>query len=196
MEYSKGLFRDLGMDEIKPKKVVSRNVAVALGIICVILVASLSGTLIETLNALNDANQQNKNLQNQLDDVAALVMSVVSLRNYSVSIPGGKYWEQEFITSNYPSNWTSNFPGVLEIIVVPSNPNLWIRVHWTYLSALRTPPFSAEISYLNKEYMQNSTTAYYFPVVVSSAFVGFDDFDVGNNSTQTITANVTVTYYY
>jgi hypothetical protein len=176
------------MDEFNPKKVVSRNVAIALGIICALLVASLSGTLIVLNNVLSNANQQNKNLQNQLNDIAALVKSVVFCSNFSVSIPEGQFWEQTFTTSDYP--------GVLEIIVVPFNPNLWIRVHWTYLSALRTPPFSAEISYLSQKYMQNSTAAYYYPIVVSSAYIGLDDFDIGNNSTQAITANVTVTYYY
>jgi hypothetical protein len=170
------------------KKMVSRNVAIALGIVCAVLVASLFGTLIFLNNGLNNANQQNKNLQNQLDDIAALDKSVVFCSNFSVSIFGGEYWDQGFTTSNYP--------GVLEIVVVPFNPNLWIRVHWTYLSALLTPPFSAEISYLSQEYMQNSTAAYYYPVVVSSAYIGFHDFDIGNNSTQTITVNVTVTYYY
>jgi hypothetical protein len=176
------------MTEQKPeKKVVSRTVAIALGIICALLVASLCGTLI----VLNNVNEQNKNLQdqqNQQDYIAALDKSVIFCRNYSVSIIEGQYWEQTFTTSNYS--------GVLEIIVLPFNPNLWIRVHWTYLSALRTPLFSAEISYLNKEYLQNSTTAYYYPVVVSSAYIGYDAFDIGNNSTQAIMANVTVTYYY
>jgi hypothetical protein len=43
------------------KKMVRRSVAVALGIICIILVASLA----ETLVVLDGANQQNTNLQNQ-----------------------------------------------------------------------------------------------------------------------------------
>jgi hypothetical protein len=173
------------------EKTVSRKAAIALGIICVVLVASLSGTLIVLNNGLNNANQQNKNYQNQLVNdsyVAALDKSIVFCSNFSVSILGGKYWDQGFTTSDYS--------GVLEIIVAPFNPNLWIRVHWTYLSALQTPPFSAEISYLSQEYMQNSTAAYYYPIVVSSAYIGFHDFDIGNNSTQTITVNVTVTYYY
>lgn len=42
------------MDETVPK-MVSRNVAIALGIICIVLVASLAGTIL----VLNGANQQN-----------------------------------------------------------------------------------------------------------------------------------------
>jgi hypothetical protein len=42
------------MDETVPK-MVSRNVAIALGIVCIVLVASLAGTIF----VLNGANQQN-----------------------------------------------------------------------------------------------------------------------------------------
>jgi hypothetical protein len=34
------------LSESKPKKMVSRNVAVALGIICIVLVAVLAGTVV------------------------------------------------------------------------------------------------------------------------------------------------------
>jgi hypothetical protein len=170
--------------ETKPKKMVNRNVAVALGIICIFLGAVLASSV----TLLNNAILQNKNLQSYLDDIAYLDKSLVFTNNYSISIDGGGFWNQVVPTSN--------ISGVLEIKVVPFNPNLWIEVNWMYASAMKYPPFSTSMQYSTKEYMENSKTAYYYPIVASSYDLGETDFYIGNNSTQTIAANVTVVYYY
>jgi len=72
------------------KKMVSRNVAMALGIICIVLVASLAGTFI----FLNDANQRNTSLQNQNNNL----QSILSL-NESFSL-----FNDETINATVPSD--------------------------------------------------------------------------------------------
>ena len=52
--------------EAKPKKMVRRSVAIAFGIICIVLAASLVGTTI-VLNA------ENTNLQNQVSNLNDIV---------------------------------------------------------------------------------------------------------------------------
>jgi cell division protein FtsB len=55
---------------IKPKKMVSRNVAIALGIICILLIAVItyfSITGISAQNSYNNLQKQNKQLQTWLD---------------------------------------------------------------------------------------------------------------------------------
>jgi hypothetical protein len=58
------------MSETKPKKMVSRNVALALGIICIVLVASRAGTII----VLNGINSQKTNLQNLLNATTIAIL--------------------------------------------------------------------------------------------------------------------------
>jgi hypothetical protein len=53
------------MSEKKPKKMVSRNVAVAFGIICIILAVSLVGAFAYYTPMINDKNSIITNLQNQ-----------------------------------------------------------------------------------------------------------------------------------
>lgn len=58
------------MNETKPKKMVSKNVAVALGIICVVLIGSLVYFVVannSTQNSYNNIENQNKQLQTWLD---------------------------------------------------------------------------------------------------------------------------------
>ena len=58
------------MNETKPKKTVSRNVAIALGIICILLIAIIayfSITGISAQNSYNTLQNQNKQLQTWLD---------------------------------------------------------------------------------------------------------------------------------
>jgi hypothetical protein len=50
-----------------PKKLVSRNVAVALGMICIVLVAGLVATIAVYASAISSLNSQLKNLQKQVD---------------------------------------------------------------------------------------------------------------------------------
>jgi hypothetical protein len=49
-----------------PKKLVSRNVAVALGMVCIVLVAGLVATIIVYATTISSFNSQLKNLQKQV----------------------------------------------------------------------------------------------------------------------------------
>jgi hypothetical protein len=50
-----------------PKKLVSRNVAVALGMVCIVLVAGLVATIVVYASAISSLNSRLKNLQEQVD---------------------------------------------------------------------------------------------------------------------------------
>jgi hypothetical protein len=59
------------------KKMISRNVAIGLGIVCIILAASLA----EAFSVLNGANQQNTDLQNQNRQLQSWLDGNVTLLN-------------------------------------------------------------------------------------------------------------------
>jgi len=55
------------MNETKPKKVVSRNVAIALGIICIVLIASLAGAFAYYVSTHNHSNSEYDTLQSRVN---------------------------------------------------------------------------------------------------------------------------------
>jgi hypothetical protein len=63
------------------KKMVNRNIAIVVGIICVVIIASLVASLVGTLNFLNSANQQNTNLLNQNQQLQAWLNQNETLLN-------------------------------------------------------------------------------------------------------------------
>jgi hypothetical protein len=80
----------LKQPETKPKKMVSRNVAIALGIICIILIAGLGGAMAyyvsthsHTDSDYNSLSTQNTNLQNQLAGNITAYNNYVSDHSYT-----------------------------------------------------------------------------------------------------------------
>lgn len=74
--------------ETKSKKMVKRSVAVALGIICIILIASFSGAMLYTVTLLNDKNNQIESLNTQISTLNSTISSLnsqVSQINANVS---------------------------------------------------------------------------------------------------------------
>jgi cell division protein FtsL len=70
------------MDETKPKKMVNRSVAIALGIICIILVACLGGAVAVYTLMINDKSNTISSLDNQ---ISQLNSSVANLKNQVTS---------------------------------------------------------------------------------------------------------------
>ena len=54
------------MNETKPKKMVSRNVAIAVGIICIVLVASLAGAIAYYTSVVSGKDNKISSLESQL----------------------------------------------------------------------------------------------------------------------------------
>ena len=185
------------MDETKPKKLVSRNVAIALGIICVILVAGLGGTLI----VLNGANSKNASLQSQVNDLNNIIIlneTEVCIYNWTNSIGPKKN-----ITS-LPIQMP--FSGSVEVVgqIQPSNPNIWVSLTWTvyyWYVAAPIPYQVPETPWFSSTHSADSFD-FLFPIVSfghsnAPQSQSYIEITVGNNdSALTSTVNVTATLTY
>lgn len=78
--------------ETKPRKVVGRNVAIALGIVCILLIAGLGGAMAYYTMAINDKdnqinsanntiNQLNSTIADQINTIASLNVNITNLTN-------------------------------------------------------------------------------------------------------------------
>lgn len=187
--------------KVDEKKMVSRSVAIALGIICIVLVASLAGTLI----VLNIANQQNTNLQSELTDLSAIInltKSEVIFENKTIDIsPAAFIWDA------YQTGFSATYSGLVKVDVEPPNPSLWVEVTWDYgqndgIGYASYP----SLVYTDRRVLGGEFSApyntWYYPIIASPSadslgeYFGIVTVYIGNNSTKTITANVTITYYY
>lgn len=185
------------------KKMVGRNVAIALGIVCIILVAGLavvlllsysptSGSLQTTYNnyvndhhrtdeEYNSLSSQNTNLQNQVSDLTTtlnLGKSAVWVNDQTVSQPAGG------LGISY-TTWSesASYAGYVSITVLSSTTTK------TYANVV----YSANgVNFDHSINVGTSGTAY-FPVLSSSSIT----VEVGNgNLSNGATETVTITYYY
>ena len=183
--------------ETKSRKMVSRNVAIALGTICIVLVAGLAGTII----VLNNSNQQNTNLQSQVDDLTSTINLTKSEIFYNnVSLPSLGAYEDQSGNEHYQFSLSVLYSGYLGVQVQPFDPHLEVDVSWDYLATYQTTHPFIQYDYQTKHndsFLSNGTTRYY-PVVSAQspdATTVLVDI-VSNSSSLYISANVTITYYY
>jgi hypothetical protein len=109
------------MNETKPKKIVSRNIAVSLGIICIILIALIAYFTVTGISAQNNYN----NLQGQvkdLNDIVKLSKSSVWLENYTVSVGGPHEWSTLII---------ANYAGYLLVEASSTSNDTWLAVDYS-----------------------------------------------------------------
>jgi hypothetical protein len=180
------------MNETKPKKTVSRNVAIALGIICILLIAIIayfSITGISAQNSYNTLQNQNKqllanntNLQSQINnltdfaDIAYLAKDAVWVNGQTISQPASSY-----TAYNFSAGWA----GFVEVWVQSSNVAS-TNVKVVYTAAIGDWNFNQEIVVING-------TSAEFPILPSSNI----QIEVGNgNLVNGATETVTITYYY
>jgi predicted PurR-regulated permease PerM len=108
--------------ETEPKKMFSRNVAIGLGIICIILVASLVGTTVYLVSTVNDKNST----INQKDSVIADLNDTINLQKHAVWV------DSQTITQTPDSynSWTFpvNVSGYVLVITTPTTNNTYVRV--------------------------------------------------------------------
>lgn len=195
--------------ETKPKKMVNRNVAVALGIICIVLVAGLAGTII-FLNGLNSSlslslNSQITTLQNQLsdfNDIVNLNKSYIIVRDENITHPSSTH----FIGNN--GNFRLAFQvlhsGYIRVDIQPYDPHLAVNVQWTYNNPSGGSIFSYNLESKYGDFGFNGTG--YYPIVahpvdylnsLNGNIPTVVVVEVINNSTSpSISANVTITDYY
>lgn len=175
------------MTEQKPeKKVVSRTVAVGLGIVCIVLSAFLAGAIVSM-------NAQITKLQSQVNNFNDIVNMNESevIMNQTVNIPPQP--------ESFQWPFTVSYSGYLRVYVQPSNASvqIWVRVNWVY-------GFPGPSTFLvydeNRSYSGFVTYAtLYYPIVQSPDLIVAAPnviVSIGSNSPDTITSNVTITYHY
>lgn len=175
------------------KKMVRRSVAIALGIVCIILIAGIAEIWLyylvqdinknETITSLNNQvfNDDSKisSLQNQVSNLT----DALNLQESTVWVDGGTVNIMN-ISPTYEEN--ASFAGYVSV-KVSSQYNVTVEV--SYLSH--------EVSYENSIIVGNSGTAV-FPVLPSSSisiyvFQTFNEYFILSGP---LYATVTITYYY
>jgi len=173
------------------KKVVSRNVAVALGIISIVFLVGLVGTILNYTsiisgkdNDISTRDSQIQTLTNQKNQLQTWLQGNNSIANLTAST----IWVDSKTVSVQTSsenvwNFTANYAGYISVQVT-GNPsttgNFYVRV--TYASH--------GVNYDNQINVGISGTAV-FPVLPASIQIR-----VGNLGTSVANATVTIMYYY
>jgi hypothetical protein len=97
------------------RKMVRRSVAIALGIICTILIAGLGGVLTYYMSTISDKDRTAESLY----EINALAKSTVWVNNQTINQTAG----------NYTSWWYSyQYAGFLVVHTSSTTNNTWVRV--------------------------------------------------------------------
>lgn len=173
------------------KKVVGRNVAVALGIISIVFLVGLVGAILDYASIISGKNNdistrdsQIQTLTNQKNQLQAWLEANNSMANLATST----VWVDSktvSIHASYESVWnfTSNYAGYISVQAT-GNPsttsNFYVRVTYS----------SHGVNYDNQINVGISGTAV-FPVLPASIQIR-----LGNLGTAVANATVTIVYYY
>ncbi|MBO3800993.1 MAG: hypothetical protein QW314_00370 [Thermoproteota archaeon] len=184
--------------KMSEKKVVDRNVAIALGIICVLLavgvgavtnyytsiisekdntIASLKSQIASKDSQISWLNSQITNLENQVNDLNSIInleKSTVLVYDQTVSQPAGSYtyWTVSASYAGYVSVW----------VQTSTTDKTYVRVIWS----------SHDVYYDHSITVGVSGTAV-FPILPASSI----EIIVGNlNWLSGATETVTITYHY
>lgn len=162
--------------ETKPKKMVSRNVTIALGIICIILVVGLIGAVAFYTFQISLLNSK----VNDLTNITNLADSIVWVNNLTVS-PIEDLQLGHHCTFIFPANYS----GYVSVNVLSSTNTTYVELTYT----------SYGVNYDSQVNVGTNGTAY-FPVLPASPtsciLVVVGDKNLINGATETIT----ITYYY
>jgi len=173
--------------EVVGRKVVGRNVAIALGIICIILAVGLLGAIVIISGKDNTITSLNSQITEK-DNIISLKNSTVWVNNQTVSQyigPGGFHWW---------TSWTfsAGYAGYVSVNVTSSTTNnTYAQVIWCSTPSPNTYPHG--ISYDSGLRMVGTSGTAYFPILPSSSI----EIRVGNtNPLSGATETVTITYHY
>jgi hypothetical protein len=187
------------------KKVIDRNVAIALGIICIILAVGLVGAIMSysstisgkdstmaTLNSqISSLNSQKTSLQNQVDDlnnVTHLSKSEIWVNNETISQPANSYWS--FSTNN------ATYAGYVVVWVQNSTTiQTYVRLFYsTYVTTrvVNGHAYPTPVLYENRIDVGFDGTAVFPVLPYSDINIRVGNTDLDNGATEI----VTITYYY
>ena len=175
------------------KKVVNRNIAIALGIICIILIALIAYftvTGIPAQSSYNNLQDQNKQLQNQVNNLTSIMdfaNSMVWVKNETVDVSAGRSTNMTF---------EAYFSGFITASIQSGNASFFlVEVHYQYFNATlginQDNPLSFDESHsLNPPYTNDTS----FPILPSSVEIIISNPAVfGPAVFETV---ITITYYY
>ncbi len=174
---------------------VRRSVAIALGIICIVLVAGLAGA-ISILNEENASlNSQVTYLQSQVSDlntISILNKTMIWVNNQTVSLQPNTYTSWEF---------RAHYAGYVVVALWQStNSHAYVREIYNILWIQVDPTDSSgPVNYDNQINFGNFTNVWVWAVFPALPTLGLHDgleIRVGNNDTVGTIGNVTITFYY
>ena len=166
------------------RKVVGRNVALILGIICVILAVGLIGAVINYTSVINtkddtivSLNSQITDYQNQINNLNGIInleKSTVWVDDQTISQPASSY-----------TYWTfsASYAGYISVLVQTSTTsNTYVRVIWS----------SYGVNFDQSITVGVSGTAVFPVLPCSSIEIRVGNSNLFNGATET----VTITYHY
>jgi hypothetical protein len=180
------------VEEISVKKVVDRKIAIALGIICIILAAGIVGAVIlyfSQIDAIQSKDSEIASLTSQIADNSLQIETLTSQKNELqdiVSLAESAIWVDETLIhpAGYYSYWTfaADYAGYVKVRLETSNvTDNYVRVIYS----------SHGVDYDNQIDIVAGGVAV-FPILPSTSIeIRFD-----TKSPVASTATLTITYYY
>jgi predicted PurR-regulated permease PerM len=176
-------------DQTSEKKVVSRTIAIGLGIVCIILLVGLVGAILVYSSMINEKDNKisvlNQQLTNKDIDIHSLNSQVAYLTSIA-NLTKSTIWvgsKTIIIQAGSEAVWnaTANYAGYVSVQVYSSTTgNTYVRVTYS----------SHGVNYDDQINVGIGGTAV-FPVLPASIQIS-----VGNPGTAVANATVTITYYY
>ena len=173
---------------MKKKKVVNRNVAIGIGVLCIVLLVTMIGLVVDYTSVLNNKDSQIANLQSQvkfdnstIDRLTAIVNlsnSTVWVNNESINQPAGN-------SSNTYTSWSYSvsYAGYVVVdILSSSNSNTYVELKYS----------RNEVNY-NSTVNVGSGGSAWFPVLPANN-IGVRV--INNNFFASASETVTITYWY
>jgi hypothetical protein len=173
------------MSEIKPKKMVSRNVAVALGIICIILAVSLVGAFAYYVTVMNSEIVDRDNTISQLNSQIATLNNQINDLNATVNLAKSTPWVTDLTLNSFSTGWGTfahaNYAGYVSVVASSSSAfNVSVELSYSMPNG---------ISYDRTAYIIHGDSAW-FPILPSEVKVTVF------NLSPYAPVTVSVTYFY
>jgi len=164
------------------KKVVSRTVAIRLGIVCIILLVGLIGAILVYSSMIDNKNSKISDLNQQITSLSSQVADLTSIANLNKSTAWLNF-KNVSIQAGYENVWNfiSTYAGYVSVQVFSSTAdNIYVRVNY----------HSHGVNYDNQINVGMGGTAV-FPVLPASIQIS-----VGNPGMTAATTTVTIIYNY
>lgn len=174
------------------KKVVSRNVAITLGIICTILIVGLVGAIASYTSIISGKDDTIASKDSQISSLNSQIIylnSKVSDLTDTVNLGKSTVWVNNQIINQsvwgytYVKTFSTSYAGYISVDVLSSTPtNKYVEVIWSAYG----------ISYDSGHITVGTNGTAYFPMMPSSNII----ITIGNTVLLNATETVTITYYY